>query len=201
MASESTLNNYYNVGGFNRPDRIGYMMRMIRELKPLTVEEWRIWYLENVHDEAFLDCLANEMAASIPERFGVTPGECLAYINDVMFRRTFLGYNKEKAALTILRRLISPNVQEAPADWDTLYFIDFYLQTASGRLIGIQLKPDTFYHGRYQYVVDIRGKMNAFCQQYNADAFVLTYSTSDGKRDGIAFANPEVIEEIKAAIK
>ena len=40
MASESLLNNYYNRGGYNQPSRIGFMMKMIRNLKPLTQEEW-----------------------------------------------------------------------------------------------------------------------------------------------------------------
>ena len=61
MASESLLNNYYNRGGYNQPSRIGFMMKMIRNLKPLTQEEWEIWYLENVHDEEYLDGLAQEM--------------------------------------------------------------------------------------------------------------------------------------------
>ena len=95
MASESLLNNYYNRGGYNQPSRIGFMMKMIRNLKPLTQEEWEIWYLENVHDEEYLDGLAQEMCDFIPDQYHVSFSECKNYIYDVMFRRTFSGYNRE----------------------------------------------------------------------------------------------------------
>ena len=196
MASESLLNNYYNRGGYNQPSRIGFMMKMIRNLKPLTQEEWEIWYLENVHDEEYLDGLAQEMCDFIPDQYHVSFSECKNYIYDVMFRRTFSGYNRENQALTILREVISPMVQEASEDWDTQYFIDFYVYSSRNELIGIQLKPETFYMGRYQYKVDIRGKMNAFCRDKNARAFILKYSVASD-RSGIIFTNPEVINEIQ----
>ncbi len=195
MSKEELMNNYYNIGGFNRPDRIGYMLNMIRKLRPLTMEEWRTWYLSNVHDEAYLYQLAVEMQGTIPASCGVSVENCEEYIYDVMFRRTFQGYDKEKQALKILRDKISPSVQEAPKEWDTEYFIDFYVQGAGGLLIGIQLKPDTFYHGHYETKVGIEGKMKRFEDEYKAKTYVLQYKSGGGS--GIAFVNPEMIGEIK----
>ena len=195
MVSERILNNYYNKGGYNKPQYIGYMMKMIREIKPLTEEEWKIWYLENVHDENYINALANQMYCSIPACYNATETECVAYIYDVMFRRTFQGYNKEKHALRILREVISQNVQEAPEIWDTEYFIDFFVTGRTGNLVGIQLKPETFYRGHYQFVVDIEGKMKRFCQEQNATAYVLIYKASSD--DEITFVDTTVIEDIK----
>lgn len=195
---ERDLNYYYNKGGFNNPSKIGFMMKMIRELRPLTEDEWQIWYLSNVHNEDYLKGLAKEMYQTMPANLNASVEQCLAYIYDVMFHRTFQGYNKEKLALQILRKAVSPDVQEAPEDWDTQYFIDFYIRGSNGRLIGIQLKPETFYWGGYQNVVDIRGKMAAFCQDYNALAYVLIYKQSTGS--GITFSDPTVIEEIKRSL-
>ena len=199
MASERVLNNYYNIGRYNNPARIGYMMSMIRNLKPLTEDEWKIWYFDNVHDESYLYALATEMFHSIPATYAVSIQECKDYIYDVMFRRTFQGYNKEKLALQLLRREISPSVQEAPKEWDTDYFIDFYVNDRNGKPIGIQLKPESFYYGRYQYVVDIKGKMKAFCDLYQTSAFVLQYSV-DNRTDNISILNPAIIEEIRSMI-
>lgn len=199
MPSEAFMNNYYNRGGFNQPARIGYMMKMIRTLRPLTQEEWQIWYLENVHDEAYLNDLAQEMCEYIPSQYNISAEQCKAYIYDVMFRRTFNGFNKENQALRILRDVISPDVQEAPEDWDTLYFIDFYVRSHSGQLIGIQLKPDTFYMGHYQYKVDIQGKMTAFRRDFNAAAYVLKY-TAYSDTNEIVFSNPEIIDEIRTLL-
>ena len=200
MPNERIKNKYYNEGAFNHPDRIGYMMNMIRKLRPLTIDEWKTWYFSNVHNEDFLHQLAVEMNDTIPSSYGATVEECEEYIYDVMFRRTFQGYNKENQALILLRDVIDPSVEEAPKDWDTEYFIDFYLRDAGGNLIGIQLKPDTFYRGHYQYVVDIQGKMQRFRNDFNANAFVLKY-ISNSRDDEIEFENPEVISEIKNLLK
>ncbi len=198
MRNERILNNYYNKGEFNHPRLIGYMVNMLRQQRPLTPEEWRIWYLENVHNDAYLDQIAADMHATIPPEYGITVSECREYIDDVMFRRTFEGVLKEKAALKLLREQIGPNVYEAPKEWDTEYFIDFYIGTIDNPRIGIQLKPDTFFRGHYQYKVDIRGKMEAFRNLYGAKTFILQYRQEQGHE--IHFVNPEVIDEIKQAI-
>ncbi len=199
MPSEYILNQYYNVGGFNKPERIGFMMKMIRSLRPLTKEEWRIWYLNNVHDDAYLHNLAVEMNDTIPDKYHVSIEDCYDYICDVMFKRTFAGYNREKQALSILRATVSPSVMEAPEEWDTLYFIDFYLYGVNGQLIGIQLKPETFYLGNYQDKVDIKGKMEQFCRDKSASAFVLMYRSLNDSAN-IELVNPEVIEEIRSQL-
>lgn len=200
MNIERILNNYYNIGGYNNPSRIGYMMKMIRELHPLTEEEWKIWYLENVHNEEYINELSNEMFQAIPYQYDISLDDCKNYIYDVMFRRTFLGYNKENLALKYLQEIVSPNVKESPAIWDTEYFIDFYIEKDSGEIIGIQLKPDTFYLGDYHYVVDIKGKMDTFCKKYNAQAYILEYKTSLSDSNVIEFVNPNIINEIKSQI-
>ncbi len=198
MKKEGLLNTYYNKGEFNHPARIGYMIKTIRQLSPLTEDEWRIWYLKNIHDDSYLTGLAEEMCGTIPPQYHIGVDECKDYIYDVMFRRTFQGYNKEKSALRILRQEVSPDVQEAPEDWDTQYFIDFYVKGADNRLVGIQLKPETFYHGQYQNIVDIEGKMGAFRQKYNAATFILTYRQSSEKE--IVFCDPGVIKKIKELV-
>jgi hypothetical protein len=198
MITEKFLNDYYNKAGLNKPVRIGYIMKLIRKLKPLTEEEWKNWYLEKVHNEQYLENLAKEMQQSIPSSYNISLEVCRDYIYKVMFYRTFLGYNKEKSALQILQKEIAPEVQEASAEWDTKYFIDFYVKGPTGKLVGIQLKPDTFYKGNYQTVVDIDGKMKAFCQTYKAKAYVLTYKQN--LSTGIEFTNPQIIDKIKQEI-
>ena len=78
-------------------------------------------------------------------------------------------------------------------------FIDFYIKTSNNKYIGIQLKPETFYTGNYQNVVNIQGKMNAFCKDYNAQAFILKYKRQSQDNE-IEIVNSEVIDEIKKAL-
>jgi len=197
MNNERVLNNFYNIGGFNKPARIGYMMSMIRNLKPLTLEEWKIWYLENVHNREYIDALAVEMHRSIPKSQGISLENCKEYIEDVMFRRTFNGYNKEKKALNYLKEKVSKSVDEAPKEWDTKFFIDFYIpKSINNPLIGIQLKPETFYQGHYQAVVDIEGKMQEFRDAYEAKTFVLVYKQSDENESELMLSDPTVLDQI-----
>lgn len=181
--NEVKLNTYYNRGGFNHPNRIGSVMAMIRELRPATVRAWREWYVANIHDDIYLDKLADEMWRSIPDDEGVSKEDCWRYINDVMFRRTFDGYNREKRMLTFLREQVSPNVEESPEEWDAAYFVDFYVYSDSGKLIGIQLKPETFYTGKYNTVVDIEGKLAEFRRVFNAGTYVLVYRVDNDSGD------------------
>jgi hypothetical protein len=199
MSKEKLLNNYYNIGGYNRPSKIGYMMNIIRKAKPITEDEWKVYYLSNVHDESYLESIALEMKQSIPKKYNINLKECRDYIYDVMFRRTFQGYNRENQALKLLKKHISPDVKEAPKDWDTEYFIDFFIETSNNQIIGIQLKPETFYLGHYQNIVDIKGKMELFRKKFNALTYILKYK-HQRDQSKIIFSNPDLIDEIKAEL-
>lgn len=195
---ESILNRFYNVGGFNKPERVGYLMKMIRNLKPSSMMEWMYWYFEHIHDFSYLYNLAIQFWQTIPDTYGIEFKEALAYVGDVMFQRTFSGYIKEANALQILRKAINPTIEESPADWDNLYFIDFYFFNAQKQLIGIQLKPESFLYGHCDQYVAIKDKMQRFCQDYNAKAFILYYRQGyDTKSISNFFINPETINLIK----
>lgn len=201
MTQERLLNKYYD-GRFNSRALIGPMMAMIRELKPLTAEDFRNWYLKNVHDEDYLKDLAEQMQKTIPAEHNVDVKTCYDYINDVMFRRTFNGYNREKPTLKYLQAHISPAVLDSPEEWDAPYFIDFYIpKDEKHPLIGIQLKPDTFYYGKIYKKVNIEGKLKDFRDDFNAKTFILIYDSANSTSDNIIFTNPEVLDEIKKAIQ
>lgn len=198
VTHEAILNQYYNKGGFNHVDRIGPMMRMIKEVKPATMRDWKDWYLANILSPHALEQLASNFTNSIPKKYQITPEEAYAYICDVMFKRTFSGYNKEKIALHILRNIVNPNIQEASENWDIFYFIDFYFYTPSGQLIGIQLKPVSFSRGHYENYINIDSRMQFFCNLYHAKAFILYYRQGcDFQNANQFFANPEILQRMK----
>jgi hypothetical protein len=192
--TERQLNYYFNKGKFNHPIEIGYVMNEIRKCAPVTLNEWRKYYLENVRESSFLDKLACRMYDSIEiqNRFETYKDECLNYIHDVIFRRTFLGYNKENLALKMLNLVLSNKVELSPKEWDGEYFIDFVIKEP---LIGIQLKPETFYHGKYDFFVNIDERLRKFEREFKAKTFTLVYSKSN--LDGIKIINEGIINEIK----
>lgn len=197
--NEAILNKYYNLGKFNSPAKIGYMMKMIRELKPVTMMEWMYWYFANWHDFSYLYNLAVDFWRSIPASYGITFQEALAYVGAVMFERTFAGYDKEETALHILRSTINPEIQESPAEWDNLYFVDFYYWNSKGQLIGIQLKPESFQKSHCENFVAIDEKMKTFRDKFHAQTFVLFYKQEHSTLQSIEqfFANPEMIDLMK----
>ena len=128
---EKELNYCYsNKGNWGYASVCGYLMDMIRNLKPKTCEEWQNWYLANVHNDACITKWATEMYFLISKdnnfnSKGISFDECKEYFYSVMFDRTFNGYIKEQQALELLLNEVSPNIQESPKEWDVKYFIDF----------------------------------------------------------------------------
>lgn len=190
--NERELNSFFNIGKFNHPVEIGYVMNEIRKAKPVTINEWRFYYYDNVRSETQLHDIAVRMYNSIDEckRNNYSVKICLNYIKDVIFRRTFEGYNKENEALKVLNSLLNAEVLLSPKEWDGEYFIDFVIRKP---LIGIQLKPATFYQGGYDRVVKIDNKLKEFESTYNAKTFVLVYEKND---NSLQITNTEVLSEI-----
>lgn len=197
-AHETILNHYYNISGFNHRNRIGSIMDMIRKCKPLAVNIWRDFYLTNAPKQFNLNQLITEFWQSIPAKYQISRKEASDYVNDVMFRRTFSGYNKEQTALHILRNTINPNIQESPAEWDINYSIDFYFNNSIDKLIGIQLKPESFFYGHYEKHSKINRKLDVFRNLYHAEAYVLYYRQHcDFQNINQFFTNSEIIQHIK----
>ena len=199
LTKEEKLNRYYTEGGFNNPRRIGYVIKLIRDLQPLTIEEWRNWYLEHIHNAEFLEKIAGEMFRSIPEEEGISFKDCWNHINDVMFRRTFLSYNKDKAALKLIQKEVEPGFVEAPADWSSRYGVDYYLRNPAGKYIGLRLKPISDKEETRRVKEAMERKMNAFCRDYQASVFVLQYEKTPAK--DVVFLDSESIGEIRKIAK
>ncbi|MDP2425394.1 MAG: MjaI family restriction endonuclease [bacterium] len=197
IKNEELMNFYFNTGKFNYPSVIGYVMNEIRKCKPLTLNEWRIYYIVNVRSEEFLIDLSKRMHDYIPEpnRNSISSNDCLIYIQDVIFRRTFDGFNKENEALPILKRILSCDVEFSPKEWDGEYFIDFVI---TNPLVGIQLKPDTFYSGGYDKKVNISAKLKNFERDFNAKTYILIYTREESGK--IRIINYDIVEEIKKYI-
>lgn len=74
----------------------------------------------------------------------VTEEDCLEYVKQVVFHRTFEGYMLEKQTIyeQIQTRIGLP-LMPAPDEWDRKYNVDFYIEVKS-KYIGIQVKPISY---------------------------------------------------------
>lgn len=185
------LNQIYNANGYNHISRIGPVMKMCRELKPLTVDEWKQWYLANVHDKPYIEAMVEDFYSKASP-YGCSKSDCREYMYDIMFTKTFMGYQKECQAIPYLSRELGCKVFQAPSSWDAKYFIDFYIKSPR---IGIQLKPETV--KEYLPEIGIKEKMQRFCNEKQASAFILYY-----RRDGDEFeiVNKDTLEKIKRLV-
>lgn len=200
MKQEKILNNYYNRLKLNHPDKIGYVMDMIRELKPESQEAFEKWYYKNVRSERYVENLSARLFDAIPGGLGISREDCRSYVREVMFKRTYEGWRSERDAMTILCKSVFHGIKEAPKKWDSEYFIDFYVLGDGRRpMIGLQLKPESFFYGKYQNKVDIEEKMKAFERRYHAISYVLTY---ERKKDGrLVITNEDAVNEIRDRIR
>ena len=174
-------------------------MNMIRNLSPLTLREWKEWYLTNVHDADYLRGIAISMRQAIPSSEEITLKDCENYIYDVMFRRTFEGFNKEKKMLAYLQSNISPDIKESPAEWDSRYFVDFYIKGSDDGIVGIQLKPESFSKGKYEDMADMERKVNDFKRDYGGEVVIIEYGKDCGE-DGLVISNIQAVERLRKMI-
>lgn len=174
-------------------------MDMIRNLSPLTQREWQNWYLSNIHDKAYLHDIAISMRTNIPASENITLKACEDYIYDVMFRRTFEGFNKEKKMLKYLQNNVSPKIKESPAEWDARYFVDFYFEENDGTIIGIQLKPESFSKGKYETMADMERKVNDFKRDYGGEVVIIEYGKDFGG-NGLVISDMDPVNRLKKLI-
>lgn len=194
------INSYFITGGLNDPKTIGYVMKMLRELKPLTEWEWQTWYLSNVRDELFLEDLAGDLFHVIPKQEGIKYRECLAYIRDVMFRRSFLSFNRgDHVALKLLNEKISDQIQEAPPSWLDDYAVNFYAKSESGRYLGIQLQPSSYFSTDNIKAEHAEEKLEAFRAMFSSEAFIFPYHRiPDGS---VILEGTDMVEKFLQAVK
>jgi hypothetical protein len=162
-AKEWVLNIAFNRWQFNRPKYVGKLAEAIRECAPKSLEDWERYYCEllpqkhvppgwqmfgNDMDE-HLDEIGRRLYAKISEQLraeveAITEDDCIAYVREVVIRRTYEGYVTEKQTVyEQLERALGVKLHPAPDEWDRRYNVDFYIPVGN-KAIGIQIKPITY---------------------------------------------------------
>lgn len=179
---DEILKEIYSKGGYGSPEKIGRVMRIIRDLRPLTEAEWRQSYLETVHDETDLLNLAGEMFRDVPKAAPVTMRHTLDFIENMIFSVSFRGYDKQKTALRFLGELLNPPggdcIREAPLDWRERYDVEFYV-VLDGKIAGLRLRPAAENQKENDPMWN-REKREAFEKKYGRCETVFYARTPDG---------------------
>jgi hypothetical protein len=219
-AKEWVLNIAFNRWQFNRPKYVGKLAEAIRSCAPKTLEEWERYYCEQVpqkHVPQGWQMLGNDMRehlqeigrrlyAKISEQLraeveAITEEDCIAYVREVVIKRTYEGYLTEKSTVyEQLEQLLGIKLKPAPDEWDRRYNVDFYIPVGE-KAIGIQIKPITYDQTPeiHRWREWMRQSHERFEKDQGGKAFIV-FSVTE-KSGGKRIYNPEVIAEIQAEIE
>jgi len=200
MAKEWILNQGMNRWGYNKKKSVGPVSELIRKCSPKRLEEWQNYYFDNVHDKNYLAELGKKLYIKITEVIQyeiaeVTEEDCINYIEDVVIKRTFEGFQTEiQTIYGQLQQSIGYPISAAPDEWDRLYNVDYYIEI-NGKYVGLQIKPITFEHTfedhKWKQMQEQTHKK--FQLKYSGAVFMI-FSIKSGDKKIIN--NPEVVDQI-----
>ncbi len=204
MAKEWILNQAMNRWGLNKKRSVGPVSELIRSCSPKKLDDWRVFYYQNVYSESYLEELGKKLYVKITEVIqceveDVTEEDCIDYIKKVVIDRTYQGYHTEiQTIYGQLQSTLSVAIEPAPDEWDRRYNVDFFIQVSSS-YIGLQIKPVTFKHTFEEF--KWRGFQEKthqkFFETYGGKVFII-YSTKVNNKKEIV--NKDVIDEIQSEI-
>jgi len=206
MAKEWILNSATNRFQLNFKRNVGAVSEEIRKCAPKTIKDWEGYYFNNVKSKGHITDLGKKLYIKITEIIpaeveAITEEDCIAYIFNLVIKRTYDGYTTERTTIYgQLEEILNENIEPAPDKWDRLFNVDFFIKL-NEKYIGLQIKPA----GGVSHIPQIfkeRGLQEKthkkFTEKYGGKVFYVI-SIKDGRKKKIH--NVEVIKEIKAEIK
>ncbi len=200
MAKEWILNSAINRWGLQKKRMVGAVSDEIRKCSPKTVEEWEIYYYQNVYPKEHLIEIGKKLYVKVTEVMRaeideITEEDCINYVINLVINRTFDGYMTEKKTIyEQLQDILGVKIEPAPDEWDRLFNVDFFIKV-NNKYIGLQIKPAS-----YPYIPEMINERKhqedthkKFTAKYGGKVFYII-SVKDGNVKKIY--NTEVIEEI-----
>ena len=204
MPKEWIINQANMRWGLNKKNRVGAVSEEIRRCAPKSVEEWKIYYFQNVYPEAHLESLGRTLYVKISEVCraeieSVTEEDCIDFVKTLVISRTYDGYQSEiQTIYGQLQQALGVPVEPAPDEWDRGYNVDFFIKVKD-KYIGLQIKP-----AGYAYIPQIINEFEfqkrtheKFTEKYGGKVFYIISIAQDKKK---VIYNLEVIEEIRKEI-
>lgn len=205
MAKEWILNSAMNRFQLNFKKNVGATSESIRKCSPKTIEEWSIYYFENVRSKEHIEELGKKLFVKITEVIqseveGITEKDCVDYMFELVINRTFDGYMTEITTVYgQLQKMLNIKIEPAPDEWDRLFNVDFFIKIGE-RYIGLQIKPvssgiqlpEIFKEQAIQAETHKK-----FTEGFGGKVFYL-FSTKIGEKKEIV--NKEVVNDIEAEI-
>ncbi|OGU70698.1 MAG: MjaI family restriction endonuclease [Ignavibacteria bacterium RBG_16_34_14] len=206
MAKEWILNSVMNRFQLNFKRNVGSTSESIRKCSPKNINEWEVYYFENVKPKEHIIELGKKLYTKITEVIQsevaeVTEQDCIDYMIQLVIDRTYDGYVTEiQTVYGQLQEILGVKIEAAPDEWDRLFNVDFFIKIGE-KYIGLQIKPinsgiqlpEIF--KEYNLQAESHKK---FTEVFGGKVFYL-FSEKVGEKKEIK--NKEVIDEIREEIK
>lgn len=219
---EWLLNIVVNRWQLNRPKFVGKVSEEIRKCQPKNINEWIEYYRKNVRPQKYLEMkkhipnldietyinfLGMEVFKKINEIIkkeveDITEEECVNYIKELIFDKTFQGFIMEKETVySVLEKELNVKLHPAGDEWDRKYNIDFYIKCEKG-YIGIQIKPITYNQTPqiHNWMSWLKESHEKFRKEVGGEVFTIFYvKDKEGKK--YIHEKEAIIETTKAYLK
>ena len=206
MAKEWILNSATNRFQLNFKRNVGAVSEEIRKCAPKKIKDWEGYYFKNVRPKRHIVDLGKKLYVKITEVIAseveaITEEDCIAYILNLVIKRTFDGYVTERETIYgQLQEILGVKIEPAPDEWDRLFNVDFFIKLKN-KYLGLQIKPASGVSHISQIFKEreLQKKTHEkFAEKYGGRVFYII-SVKDGDKKKIY--NLEVIKEIKKEIK
>lgn len=199
---------------------MGRLAEAIRECSPKSLQDWERYYRDEVprkHVPSGWEMLGKDMDehlaeigrrlyAKISEQLkaeieAISEEDCIAYVRDVVIRRTYEGYITEKRTVyEQLEQALGVELEPAPDEWDRRYNVDFYIPVGD-KAIGIQIKPITYSQTPeiHKWREWMRKSHERFEKERGGKVFIVFSVTEKGGVKRIL--NEGVMDEIREELK
>lgn len=205
MPKEWIINQANMRWGLTMKNKVGAVSELIRKHAPKSVEDWEMYYYENVYPKRHLEELGERLYIKITEVCqaeieDVTEEDCTDFIITLVINRTYDGYQGEiQTIYGQLQQALGVKVEPAPDEWDRGYNVDFFIKI-NEQYIGLQIKPAGYAHIP-QIINELKFQKEThekFTAKYGGKVFYIISVKEDKKK---VIHNPEVIDEIREEIE
>lgn len=186
-------NKFWNLYGYNSRASIGHLMKLINQMKPISLEDWIYDYLDSGKDYEKL--LKNNIKAD-PSEYGRSKYQLKQIASDfhqdlvlngfridyettyqyVLIRvlyETWIGYSRERHVLNVLRKIYPQfTIRHADPIIDIEMAVDFEILKGDKLLLGVQVKSNNISE---KTLKSNRIKNTRYTSQFGANVFYLIY--------------------------
>lgn len=207
---EHILNYATNTWHYNRPKNVGKLVEEIRKCEPKTLDEWKDYYIKNVFPVEHLEQLGERVYVKITEVMQsqldkITLDECVSYVKNLVFDRTFDGYQTEITTIRdIAEKILEVQINMATHEFDSKYAVDYTIDCNKNTKIGLQIKPvsssSDFSMARINDQNFQASAHKKFTEKFKGTVFYIYSMKVKGTKQK-KIVNEEVIDQIKLEIK